>query len=87
MSFLTKLLFSVILLENKFKVDESLEGPATPHEPSYNVVYEGLDEKGRPELLVKTRSYKDVPNCGTFPGYQVHSKLEPEGNTNQSNGC
>lgn len=76
MGVLLKLLSSIVLLENKFKKDDVYLGPAKPHVPSYNIVYEGQDEQGRPVLLVESRNYRNVPSAGTWPGYEVHTKVE-----------
>lgn len=79
MSFFMKLISAVVLLENKFKSDPYLEGPPViSHHPSYLIVSYGEDEWGRPNAIVESRSYRDVPNFGTYPGYQVHTKLEKE---------
>ena len=76
MSFLINLVSSIVLLENCFrKYDDVYLGPTEPYDRSYNVVYEGQDDFGRPVLLVESRSYREVPSAGTWPGYEVHSKV------------
>jgi hypothetical protein len=74
MRILIKLLSSIVLLENKFKNNDDF-GPSQPYIPSYNIVYEGRDSEGRPELMIESHNYRDVPSFGTWPGYEVHTKV------------
>jgi len=77
MGFFIKLLSSIVLFENKFQKEDVYLGPPLPYVPSYNIIYQGEDKFGRPELIVESRSYREVPSCGTWPGYEVHSKVAP----------
>lgn len=57
--------------------EETFRPPVEREHVKTAILLQSVDNKGRPDAIVRAASYRAVPNFGTWDGMQIHTKIAP----------